>query len=74
MDINNITNIKSSKTNRKSYTHPFNPVFFFFFILLTKTSSEMFPGTQGLFFISESLALNWYIFVALTNKKLLLPL
>ena len=57
MDINNITNIKSSKTNRKSYTHPFNPVFFFF-ILLTKTSSEMFPGTQGLFFISESLALN----------------
>ena len=56
MDINNITNIKSSKTNRKSYIHPFNPVFFF--ILLTKTSSEMFPGTQGLFFISESLALN----------------
>ena len=26
------------------------------------------------FFISESLALDWYIFVALTNKRLLLPL
>ena len=53
MDINNITNIKSSKPNRKSYIHPFNPVFFF--ILLTKTSSEMFPGTQGLFLFQNLL-------------------
>ena len=37
-------------------------------------SFEIFLKHKGYFSISKSFALNWYTFVALTNKKLLLPL
>ena len=43
-------------------------------MLLAKKSSEILSKHKGYFYILESLVLNWYIFVALTNKKLLLPL
>ena len=43
-------------------------------MLLAVKSFEIFPKPNLYDFIWESLALNWYIFVALTNKKLLLPL
>ena len=43
-------------------------------MLLTQKSPEIFPKHKGYFLISESFALNRYIFVALTNKKLLRPL
>ena len=76
MDINNITSIKSPTSAEKSLTHSFNTVFFFF-ILLAKKFPEIFPKHKEFFFISETFALNLFIFVAnkkLTNKKLLLPL
>ena len=41
-------------------------------MLLTTKSFKIFPKPNG--YISESFGLNWYFFVALTNKKLLLPL
>ena len=37
-------------------------------------SFELIPKHKGYFFISDSFALSWYIFLALINKKLLLPL
>ena len=43
-------------------------------MLLAKKSSEILSKHKGYFYILESLVLNWYIFVALTNRKLLLPL
>ena len=56
---------------KKSCTYPVNLVFF---MLLAVKSLEIFPKHNSYGFISESFALNWYTFVALTNKKLLLPL
>ena len=50
----------------KNFTTYFNPVFF---ILLIVKSSETLPKHSKKYFISVSFALNWYIFVALTNKK-----
>ena len=43
-------------------------------MLLDVRSFEIYPKNKEYFFISESFALNWYIFIELTNKKLLLPL
>ena len=43
-------------------------------MLLTEQSPEIFPKRNGCFFISEYFAWNWYIFAALANKKMLLPL
>ena len=43
-------------------------------MLLTEKSPEAFPKHKGYFFVSESFALNWYIFIGLPNKKLLRPL
>ena len=40
-------------------------------MLLAEKSAEIFHKHKGYFFISESFALNWYTFVALTNKMLL---
>ena len=42
-------------------------------MLIAVKSFEIFPKHK-LYFFSESFALNWYIFVALSNKKSLLPL
>ena len=42
-------------------------------MLLAEKSPEIFPKHKEYFFIPESFALNSYIFVVLTNKKLLLP-
>ena len=58
-------------STEKSCTYPVNLVFF---MLLAVKSLEIFPKHNNYGFISESFALNWYTFVALTNKKLLLPL
>ena len=43
-------------------------------MLLTENSSGLFPKHKKYLLISEYFALNIYIFVALTNKNLLLPL
>ena len=43
-------------------------------MLLNAISFEKFPKHSGYGFIWEFFALNWYIFVAITNKKLLPPL
>ena len=43
-------------------------------MLVILKSFEILLKHSELSFISESFALNWYIFVALMNKKLLLPL
>ena len=43
-------------------------------MLLAEESPDIFPKHTGYFFILESFALNRYIFVALTNKELLLAL
>ena len=45
-----------------------------FFILLIVKSFEILPKHSAYYFISGSFDLSWYIFVALTNKKLLIPL
>ena len=37
-------------------------------MLLAEESPDIFPKHKGYFF-SESFALNWYIFIALTNKN-----
>ena len=59
MDIDNITSIKNS----------------IILMLLAKKSPEILPKHKEYIFISESFALNCYIFVALiTNKNLLLSL
>ena len=60
-----------SHYEKENHKHPFKPVFLF--LLLAEKSPEIFPKHK-IIFISESFALNWYIFVALTKKKLLLPL
>ena len=70
MDIDTITSIKSFIINRKIVNTFFNPVFF---TLLAKKSPKIFPKHKGYLFVSELFALN-DIFVALRNKKLLLPL
>ena len=46
----------------------------FFFLLLIVKLFEILPKHNGYGFISESFALNLYIFTFLTYKKLLLPL
>ena len=43
-------------------------------MLLAEKSPERFPKHKEYIFISKSFASYGYIFVALTNKKLLLPL
>ena len=43
-------------------------------MLLAEKSPQIFPKHNGSLFISESFALNWYIFIALTNKKLFIQL
>ena len=43
-------------------------------MLLNVKFCEIFPERNECGLISESFILNWYIFVALTNKKLLFPL
>ena len=47
MEIDNITTIKGSIINRKSYTYRFNPVFF---MLLAEKSPEIFPKHKAYFF------------------------
>ena len=55
-------------STENSYTHPFNPIFF-----MLLAPPEIFPKRKGYFLIWESVALNWYIFAVLTNKKCLAP-
>ena len=43
-------------------------------MLFTEKPPEIFPKHKGYILISKSFALNWYLLVALTNKKMLLPL
>ena len=43
-------------------------------MLLAEKYPEIFPKYKGCFFVSECFALKWYIFVALTNKLLLVSL
>ena len=43
-------------------------------MLLVEKSPEVSLEHKGNFFISECFALDWYIFVALTNQKLYFPL
>ena len=43
-------------------------------MLINVKSFEIFPKQKEYFFISKLFALNWCIFVALKNKKLLLSL
>ena len=43
-------------------------------MLLDKKAPEIFPKHKGCFFILEFFAFKQYIFVPLTNKKLLLSL
>ena len=45
-----------------------------FFRLSDTKSFEILPKHNRYGFISESFALNWYIFIALANKKLFLQL
>ena len=59
------------ESTEKTFTLPFNLVFP---MLLSVKSFKILPEDNAFGFISESFALNRYIFVALTNKKLLLPL
>ena len=59
--------LKLTKKKKNSAT-PFNPVFF----MLIVKSFETLPKHTELSFISKFFVLNWYSFVALTNKKLLL--
>ena len=61
----------SIAAREKSYTYPFNPAFF---MLSTGKSFEILPKHNGCGFVSESYALNWYIFTPLSYKILLLPL
>ena len=42
-------------------------------MILAAKSFGMFSKHNGYGFILESFALNWFVFVALTNKKLLPP-
>ena len=70
MDIDNIPDINNNIIN--IIVHAF--IKCCFFILLTAKSFEIFTKHNGYLFISESFALSRYIFVPLTNKKLLLPL
>ena len=51
---------------KKNFTLPFNPVFLILWIVKL---FEVLPKRNGYFFVSESFALNGYIFVASTNKK-----
>ena len=55
MNINNITIVKSTIINRKSYTYPFSPIFF---MLLAVISFEIFRKDNICGFISEIFALN----------------
>ena len=59
------------ESTEKTFTLPFNLVFT---MLSSVKSFKILPKDNAFGFISESFALNGYIFVALTNKKLLLPL
>ena len=65
-----LVSIELKSTEEKIKTS-FNPVFF---ILLMVKSFETIPKHSEWSSISEFFGLNWYTFVALTNKKLLLPL
>ena len=66
MDIDNITSIKSLTINRnQKHTH----IILSFFMLLAEKSPIIFHKHNGYTFISGFFALEWYIFVALTNKK-----
>ena len=71
MDIDNITGINSSIMNRKIIHTPTSS---HFFMLLVEKSPEIFPKHKESLIISESFALNCYIFVVLINNKLFLPL
>ena len=64
MNVDNITSISNIIISRQIVD-----ISCFFFMLLAVKSSEIFPEHKGNFFILESFALNWYIYVALTNKK-----
>ena len=57
--------------NRKNLYTPFYPVFC---MLSFAKSSDILSWHNEYGFTSEVFALNWYIFIALTNKKLLIPL
>ena len=71
MDIQNIASVNTIITIEKTFATPFNPVFSWTLIV---KSFEVLPKHTVYGFISESFALNWYIFVVLTSKKLLVPL
>ena len=59
------------QSTEKKFTPLFDPVCF---ILSIVKSFETLPKHNGYFFIFESFALNWHIFVVVMNKKLLLLL
>ena len=67
--ISKIWYINSITINRKNFGTPFNSVLFMLSIV---KSFEILPKHNIYGFTSELLALNRYIFVALTNKKPLL--
>ena len=73
MGTNNITAIKRSIVNIK-IVHTLIARTFLIFKLLAKKSLAIFPKHREYIFISESFALNWYIFPLLRNKRLLLLL
>ena len=66
MDIHNITSIKSLIINRKILKAPI-------FMLLAK-KSEIFHKQKGYFLFFRISCFELIYFVALTNRKLLLPL
>ena len=66
MNIEHTTSIKKFTSSRKIVDIPIK---FFFLMLFSETSPQIFAKHKGYFFISESFPLNWYIFVALINKK-----
>ena len=70
MDMNNITSTNNIIINKKFVGTSISSCFF---MLIDVKSFEIFLKHEGYFFISESFALNCYIFVALTKTKLLLP-
>ena len=66
MNIDNITSIKNLIINRKIVNKPIQSCFL---CGISWKISWNISKTQGCFYILESFALNWYNFVALTNKS-----
>ena len=58
------------QSTEKPFTLPFSPVFFILLIeIFFEKNLLKLPKDNGYVFFSKYFTLNWYIFVALTNKK-----